>query len=196
MSAALEKPWTKKQFFAWAETQDGRYEFDGHRPVAMTGGTVNHAIIMRNLHRGLDSRLRGSACTALGPDAGLATTANKIRYPDALITCAKQVGTAKTVIGAVIVFEIASPGKAGTDRITKVEEYAAVPSILRYVIVESTTRGVLNLHRAPGEPNWRANALPKGGILALPEVGLEIGVAEFYEGVEFDEAEDALNQML
>lgn len=191
MSVALQEPWTDEQFLAWAETQDERYEFDGTRPVGMTGGTINHAIIMRNLHRSLDTRLRGSRCMPLGLDAGLATIGGKIRYPDALITCSKQVGTAKTILGAVTVFEIVSPGGAATDRITKVREYAAVPSILRYVIVESTSRGVLDLSRAAGESQWRATALTDADNLSLPEVGIEIPVAELYEGLDLEGTEVA-----
>jgi len=36
---------TRDQFFAWAEANGGRWEFDGFPPVAMTGGTVNHSQI-------------------------------------------------------------------------------------------------------------------------------------------------------
>jgi hypothetical protein len=31
------KPWTEEQFLNWAGSQEGRYEFDGVQPVAMTG---------------------------------------------------------------------------------------------------------------------------------------------------------------
>jgi len=187
MTVALQKPWTAEQFLAWSETQDARYEFDGIGPVAMTGDTVNHAIIMRNLHRALDARLRGTVCAPFGPDAGVTTVGDKIRYPDALVTCSKQIGTSKTVTGVIMVFEIVSPGGAGTDRIIKVQEYAAVPSILRYVIVESTSRGLLDLHRGVGGDQWIANAITEAGHLSLPEVGIQIPVAELYEGVELDE---------
>ena len=117
MSSALPKPWTTDQFLAWAEIQDMRYEFDGTAPVAMTGGTVNHGLIMRNLHRALDARLRSGKCVPLGPDVGLATVGTKIRYPDALITCSQLSGASRTVPGVVVVFEIVSPGSGQTDRI-------------------------------------------------------------------------------
>jgi hypothetical protein len=37
MSVAL-KPTAIEEFLAWEERQEGRYEFDRFRPVAMTGG--------------------------------------------------------------------------------------------------------------------------------------------------------------
>ncbi len=39
MADALAKPMTLESFLAWEERQELRYEFDGFRPIAMTGGT-------------------------------------------------------------------------------------------------------------------------------------------------------------
>lgn len=189
MGVELLPPWTLEQFFTWAETQDGRFEFDGTGPVAMTGHTVNHGLIMRNLHRALDTRLRGSGCQPLGPDVGVATVGNTIRYPDALITCSPLVGSAHTAPGVVVTFEIVSPGGAGTDCIVKMREYAAVLSVLRYVIIESATRGLLVLHRQNGADPWTAQTLTADETLALPEVGVSLPVAELYEGVALADPE-------
>ena len=185
MSVAVRKNWSQEQFFAWAEGREGRYEFDGSQPVAMTGGTVNHAIIMRNVHRALDARLRGTRCQALGPDVGLATEAGAIRYPDALVTCGKLNGTDRTVPDVVVVFEIVSASSGRVDRIVKVREYAAVASMRRYVIIESVTSGPLVLHRRGGGEPWIALALTGEDLLELPEVDIQIPVAAFYEGVDF-----------
>ena len=50
MDGTLITPWTAKQFLAWAARQEERYEFDGQRPVAMTGGTARHNRITTNIH--------------------------------------------------------------------------------------------------------------------------------------------------
>ena len=39
MDVALRKPMSLAEFLAWEERQELRYEFDGFRPVAVTGGT-------------------------------------------------------------------------------------------------------------------------------------------------------------
>jgi Uma2 family endonuclease len=152
----------------------------------MTGGTANHSVIMRNLHRALDRRLQGSGCEYLGPDAGLATGDNGVRYPDALVTCSRFPGNARTIPGVVAVFEIVSPGTSRVDRIVKVREYAGVPSILRYVILESTTAGLTIFEREGTETSWRAVTLTGDDVLRMPELAIEIAVAEFYEAVDFD----------
>ncbi len=71
---------TREEFLDWAEAQDQRYEFDGFEPVAMTGGTRNRSRIAQSIAFALRLRLRGTACEPLGPDAGVATVGNAVRY--------------------------------------------------------------------------------------------------------------------
>jgi len=189
MSAPLRTSWTQDQFFTWAASQEGRYEFDGFHPVAMTGGTVGHALIIRSLHRALDRRLRGGRCQPLGPAAGVATLGSAVRYPDALVTYTKPDGTALTVPGVVVVFEVLGATTSRTDRIVRVREYAAVASIRRYGILESTSVGLTVLERDGPEEAWRATTLTIGDVLRMPEIDIEIPVVEFYDDVNFpDEA--------
>jgi Uma2 family endonuclease len=137
MDVAIRKPsMTREQFLDWAQAREERYEFDGFQPVAKTGGTRNHGRICQNLYFALRNRLSGIGCEPLGPDVGVATIGDAVRYPDALVTCTKGAGTDRLVPGVVAVFEVLSPSSGRIDRIDKVREYRAVPSIRRYVIAE------------------------------------------------------------
>lgn len=183
MSIALRKTMTRQEFFDWAESQDTRYEFDGFQPVAMTGGTLGHSSLIRNLNFQLTSRLRGKTCEPLGPDAGVATVGDIVRYPDAVVTCSPFSGRDRLVPSPVVVFEVISPSSVRTDRITKLHEYGAVPTIRRYVIIEPDTVAVTVLFRGgAGEP-FTAAGLAGDDTLALPEIGIEIPVALIYEGI-------------
>jgi Uma2 family endonuclease len=87
MSTALHHPhMTRDAFFAWAEARDGRTEFDGLQPVAMTGGTRDHARRTGNVALARHTRRRGSPCEALAVGAGVATIGDAARYPDVLGT--------------------------------------------------------------------------------------------------------------
>jgi Uma2 family endonuclease len=189
MNAPLRRPWTQEQFFAWASSQEGRYEFDGFRPVAMTGGNAGHALVMRGLHRTLDARLRRGPCQPLGPDAGIETVNAAVRYPDALVTCSKFDLQDRTIPGVVVVFEVLSASTSRTDRITKVREYAAVSSICRYVILESTGVGLTVLERSKPDETWRTSVLTNDDTLSMPEIGIEIPVTEIYEDIAFRDSE-------
>ena len=190
MSTALRKPRiTREEFFDWVQAQDTRYEFDGFAPIAMTGGNINHSQITQNILVSLRARLRGSRCRPLGPDAGLVTVGDAVRYPDALVTCDKVRGLALTVSGAVVVFEVLSPTSGRTDRIVKLREYRAVPTIRCYVILEHNSVGLTVLTRQREDEDWTARALTSEDTLQLPEIGIEIPVAELYEDVDLPETE-------
>jgi Uma2 family endonuclease len=185
MNAPFLKSRTQAQFFAWAAHQEGRWEFDGFRPVAMTGGTVNHNLIGQNVIAALRQRLRGSLCRPLGPDVGIEKVSAAVRYPDAVVTCSKLDGEALKITGAVVVFEILGPTSGRTDRIVKVREYAAVPSIRRYMILESGGVGLTVFERTQADEQWTALTLTGDDTLRMPELGIKIPVAELYEDVDF-----------
>ena len=185
MNVALRPPsMTRDQFLHWVQAQEGRYEFDGFQPVAMTGGTLNHNRICQNVWFALRSRLGGTGCDVFGPDAGVATVGDAVRYPDALVTCAKTAGSALLTPGVVIVLEVISPTSGRADRIEKVLEYRAVSSIRRYVILEHLDVGLTIFSRADGTADWTATTLAADKTLELPELGIAVPVHEFYTGVD------------
>jgi Uma2 family endonuclease len=187
MNVALTHPWTDEQFLNWAAAQEGRYEFNGLQPVAMTGGTARHSRITLNIHVALRSRLRGTQCSSFGPDLGVRTIGSAIRYPDALVTCSRFSESERLAPEVQVVFEVLSADSGRRDRIEKVREYATVASIRHYIIVESAGVGLLVLHRQGGEDAWTALTLTGEEVLSLPEIGVEIPVAEFYEDVDFSD---------
>ena len=81
---------TAVQFRDWAAAQDSPYEFDGSEPVAMTGGTPGHSVIAVNITTASRTRLRGGLCSGLGSDAGIRTEGEKVRFPDATVTCSRS----------------------------------------------------------------------------------------------------------
>ena len=191
MNVALRKTMTREEFFQWAEAQEERYEFDGERPVAMTGGTNDHGLIVANIVFELKGRLRGKPCQMRPAESGgVATIGQTVRYPDATVTCSPVQGRDRLIPNPVVVFEVVSEGNARTDRFHKMREYHAVPSIKRYVLVEQTVPVLVSYLRQDDAP-WMAASLSVGDTLAMPEIGIEISVADIFEGVSFADQEAA-----
>ncbi len=186
MTVALQRPMTRETFFDWAQTQDGRFEFDGSQPVAMTGGNLRHSLLTGNLIRQLGNRLASRPCRPFGPDAGVATMGDVVRYPDAVVTCTRFSGLDRLVPDPVIVFEVLSPSSVRLDRVTKLREYGAVASIRRYVIVEPDQAAITLLSRGRGGEPFHASGFAEGDTLHLPEIGIAIPVDAIYEGGAFD----------
>lgn len=172
---------TIEEFLAWEERQEGRYEFDGFRPVAMTGGTFAHEIIGRNVLIELDNRLRGSRCQPPGPNMKI-EVAGRIRYPDVLVVCSPVDRKATVIKNPVVVCEVLSDSTAMVDLVEKLREYTAAPSIQRYVILEQDRIGA-TVYVRDGD-RMVVETIARGDTLALPEIGVELALDDLYRGVE------------
>ena len=126
-----------------------RYEFDGFRPIAMTGGTYAHAQIQFRLAHALVGRLDGTPCRAVGSELKLQTAAG-IRYPDAFVICSPIPLNATLAHDRVVIFEISSPSTANDDLGAKRLEYQALPSVQSYIVLQQTHRSA-QVFRRVGE---------------------------------------------
>jgi len=187
MNAPLAKPLTLAQFLDWEDRQPLRYEFDGVRPLAMTGGTAAHAAIQRNLAVSVGGRLRGKPCQFYGNDLKIEVT-GRIRYPDGFVVCTPVPGNEKIVRDPVVIFEVLSETTARTDLVVKNREYAATPSVKRYVVLSQNEIAGTMFERL-GE-DWVGHLLSPDSVLRMPEIGIELPLAELYEGIDFAAGEE------
>jgi Uma2 family endonuclease len=190
MRAAIQKPWTIAQFLEWEERQPLRHEFDGARTVAMTGGTAAHETIKMNLSAALVGRLRGTPCRPYGSDLKI-EAGDSIRYPDVFVSCSPIDPKATIVREPVVIFEVLSSSTAGVDRIVKNREYRSIPSVRRYIMLEQDRIAATVFERL--DDDWVGHVLADDAVLAMPEIGIEIPLAELYDGIVLidADAEDA-----
>lgn len=181
MSLALRKPMSLDAFLEWEERQEAKYEFDGFEPVAMVGVTNAHSIIQGNLVAALVNRLRGKPCRPHGNDLKI-EVAGRIRYPDAFVVCTPVPLDAKVVRDPVVVFEVLSPSTAVTDQFAKNQEYRATPSIRRYVMLAQDRVAATVFAREGGD--WIGRVLAEGDTLVMPEIGIEVPLAELYADLD------------
>ena len=180
MTVPLQKPMSTQEFLAWERRQELRYEFDGIQPVAMTGGTVAHSVIATNIVRALEDRLTGP-CRVFRGDLKI-IAAGRVRYPDAVVTCAAVPDDADVVPEPLIVFEVLSASTALVDRNVKAAEYWETPSIRRYVLLEQTKAEATVLHRE-GDMWSEVRLSGVDAVLALPEIAADIPLVEFYQRI-------------
>jgi Uma2 family endonuclease len=179
MNVPLRKLMNLAEFLKWESKQELRYEFDGVQPVAMTGGTRAHADIQRNISLAIGNRLRGKPCKFYDSDLKI-EVAGKIRYPDGFVTWSAGDNKSAAVHDPVVIFEVLSQSTTSTDR----REYQGAPSVQRYVMLEQDRIAAMVLARIEGD--WIGHILYEDAILSMPEIGLDVPFAEFYEGLVFD----------
>jgi Uma2 family endonuclease len=179
---------TLESFLAWEERQELRYEFDGFRPVAMTGGTYAHAQIQFRLAHALIARLDGTRCRAVGSELKV-QTATGVRYPDAFVVCSPIPLNVTIAHDPVVIFEILSPSTANDDLGAKKAEYQALPSVQSYIVLQQTHRSA-QVFRRVGETTaddeksgeWTFEFVV-GPEAIMPEIGVTLPLAEIYDGI-------------
>ncbi|HEY4042267.1 MAG TPA: Uma2 family endonuclease [Rhodopila sp.] len=174
MSALLE-PLTLEEFLAWERGQEPRYEFDGIQPVGMTGGGRSHSRTQTRLVVALGTRV-AAPCEVHGSELKVVTQ-TRVRYPDASVVGSDQEAE-PDVIEPTAVFEVMSPSSSLTDRRVKPIDYASVPSIMVYGILDAERPEVTIMRRAAG---WEPETFViPDAMMPLPEIGIDLPLASIY----------------
>ena len=147
----------------------------------MTGGSLAHQDIVFNL-RGLLSRLVDERPFRVAHEMRL-RIGPRIRYPDVLVFAGRLDQTARTLTDAVAIFEVLSDDTATTDRVEKLIDYAAVPSLRSYVLLEQTAVAATLFLREPSGA-WTASAHTTG-TLVMPGLDISLPLADLYQGLVF-----------
>lgn len=180
MSHARLAPMTADEFLAWEAKQELKWEFDGFQPVAMNGGTRAHSVIQGNLLSTLISVLGAGPCRAYGSDLKV-QTGPSYRYPDVSVSCTPFPDDATIVAEPVVVLEVLSASTAADDRTVKAAEYKSLRSIQRYVMLEQDRVFATVITRTG--TGWDHTLVGLDGMLAMPEIGIEVPLATLYRGL-------------
>lgn len=86
-----------------------------------------------------------------------------------------------------MVFEVLSDSTSRIDRIEKVREYQATPSIQRYVILEQDSAGATVFERK--DDGWSAFTMTGDDVLRMPEIGIELRIGEIYPSEQLGQPE-------
>ena len=169
-------------FLAWVQGQRERYEFVGGRLVMRAGGSEDHNDIQINLLAALKHRLRGGPCKLNGSDLLVRIDERTGRFPDASITCGRE--GRNYITAPVAIFEILSPATELSDRTDKRRDYQRRTSLRHYVLIAQDAPRIEAYTR--GRRGWRFEELEGlDAVLALEAFGIELPLAEMYDGLSF-----------
>jgi Uma2 family endonuclease len=185
MRNAMPRPWTVDEFLEWERAQEERYEYVDGIIRMMTGGTLDHARIKGNIYAALRRMLRGSACSAF-VDGPKVASADAIMYPDAVVTCARELPPKSDIVPEpVVVVEVLSKSTEGFDRSGKWRAYQSIPSLRRYLLVSQSETRIEVFSR--GEGVWTYTVFTRAeDLLPFPEFRAEVSLAEVYEDTSLD----------
>ncbi len=191
----LPKPtrFTEDEYYALEAASQTKHEFVNGHIYAMTGGSPSHNTISTNLVGQLFGALRGGPCRVFSTDMAIKTLeTGSVFYPDVTVVCGEPVYVPPLSIAKLenptIIFEVLSPSTAPYDRTTKFYNYAQIPSLKQYVLVEQDQPLIHVINRNDAN-EWDA-IHPLDGIdaeLTLPAVNVTLAFNDIYEQVAFND---------
>jgi Uma2 family endonuclease len=160
-----------------------RHEFVDGGVRAMAGGTKAHNLISLNLARVLHGHLRNTPCRVFSSDVKVHVAwewRERFYYPDVVVGCATGDTDPYVVEQPKLVVEVLSDSTEREDRSDKFYAYRHLASLEEYVLVAQDARRVEVYRRETG---WDLELYENEGDFNLRSVGLDLAIAEVYEGV-------------
>ncbi len=164
-----------------------KHEFLGGLTYAMAGASNGHNLIATNTSTALGYRLRGSRCRAYNSDTKVRVRLPqhiRFYYPDVSVVCRSNPPTDSFQDEPVVLVEVLSSQTRRVDEGEKKEAYLTIPSLAVYILMEQDSPRLVAFRRTThGFVGEMLSGL--GAVLALPEIGAELPLAEVYDGVDF-----------
>ena len=148
----------------------------------MASRTVAHSRIQRSLAIAIGGRRRCKPCRFYGSVLKI-DIACTYRYLAGEVVRSPTPRNATTIPDLFVIFEVLSDSTALTDLITKNQEYAAVPSVCHYIVLSQDEMADTMFERIGVD--WVGHLLRADSILRLPEIDIEVPLAELYDGIDF-----------
>jgi Uma2 family endonuclease len=164
-----------------------KHEYLGGVVYAMAGARNVHNLIASNTLVALGARLRGRHCRPFNSDTKIRVRLPahvRFYYPDVSVICRPNPQTDSFQDEPAALFEVLSRPTRRIDEGEKKDAYLTVPSLSVYVLIEQETPAVVVFRRTEhGFVREVHHGLE--AVLPLPEIEIELPLAEIYEDVEF-----------
>jgi Uma2 family endonuclease len=188
-TAAAKVRITPEEYLAHEEGAEYKSEYLDGEVVSMTGGSINHNRIARNVLTIFAMGLQRSACEAFGSDMRLWVAAYRLyTYPDISVICGAPEFYADrndTITNPVLIVEVLSPSTEDYDRGRKFQFYRTLPSLQDYLLIHQDMPLVEHFHKL-SENRWVLSELQEMTTnLALESLNIELAFERIYERVEW-----------
>jgi len=173
-------PISEEEYLSAELLSEGKHEYVDGRIHAMTGGTQNHARIMRNFLVAVSFHLKGKECEAFSSELKVKTSKQSFRYPDVMVLCGNTSESDLYTECPVILVEVLSNFTRQKDKTEKKLEYLNIPTLKEYVLIEQDFVDVEVFRKAN---DWRSDHYFFGDKITFQSIGFAMSVDEIYERI-------------
>jgi Uma2 family endonuclease len=167
-----------------------KHEYHDGEIIEMTGGSINHNRLVRNLIRLLDNALRKTIYEVFPSDLRLwIPQYNRGLYPDLMIIAGEPLFSDNRndeILNPCLIIEVLSPSTSSYDRGDKFRYYRSIPQLNQYLLV-SQGEILIESYSKTSENHWLLQEyIPARGIISLDSLGISLNLADIYEGIDFN----------
>ena len=184
--AALDlKKLLAEQYLAEEQARAYKCEYVDGQVYAFAGATDRHNRVITNVSGHLWLATRRGPCQTYTSDMKLRIQTDFIHrfyYPDVMVVCGQDDADRLYKVAPSLLVEVTSPSTASTDRREKRVAYQSIPELNAYLIVDPDERHVEH-YRRDADGGWWLHEYRDDGSVTLPDVQLELTLADIYEGL-------------
>lgn len=182
---------TPEEYLELERKAEFRSEYRDGEMIQMTGGTINHNRIAGNLYAFLKYALRGKGAEPFFSDLRLWIPEYQLyTYPDVMVIEAAPIfldDRNDTVTNPSLIVEVLSKSTQDYDRAEKFRMYRSIPQFQEYVLINQYQIEIE--HYAKTSEGWLLRDYEADTeSIALRALGMEIAIADLYEGVTFEQS--------
>lgn len=180
-----QKNLTHAEYFALEEELNEKFEYIAGEIFAMSGGSVQHALIGANSIITLGNAFRNHSCRVLSSDAKLQINEiDSFLYPDVMVACDETDNNGKYIQSPRIIIEVLSPSTEDYDHGKKFSYYRLIQSLQAYIMLHQS-KPLAEVYQRNGDNSWTLKEyLGLEAVINLQE-NVQLTMADLYHKVEF-----------
>ena len=193
-----EKFYTPDEYRELEETAEFRNEYRDGEMVQMTGGSINHSRIIRNLSRVLGNLLEGQPYELFHNDLRLwIPRYRRGTYPDVMVIEGEPVfneGRSDEILNPMLIVEVLSKSTNNFDKEDKFRFYRSIPELREYVLV-SQYEFLVEQYIKTESNEWLFREYEgETATVSFASVGVQMSINEIYVKVVFETQETEVQE--
>ena len=193
-----QKIYTLDEYRELEETAEFRNEYRDGVIVQMTGGTINHSRIIRNLSRILGNLLEGQPYELFHNDLRLwIPRYRRGTYPDVMVIEGEPIFNdvrSDEILNPVLIVEVLSKSTKNFDQEDKFRFYRSIPQFREYVLVSQYELLVKQYIKTESNQWLFQEYEGETATISFASLGVQMSMSEIYAKVVFNTQETEVQE--
>jgi Uma2 family endonuclease len=179
---------TEEQYLALDRAAEFKSEYFDGEMFAISGGSMEHARLQKNITGQLYNALGSGNCEPFGSDFRVRVSSRMYTYPDISVVCGKPLladDRQDVLLNPIAIFEVLSPSTEKYDRGLKLQRYRTITSLQDYVLVNQNEIRIEQYTRQENNLWILRDYQSLDEELVINSIGVSLPLSRIYDRVEF-----------